>query len=94
LTDRTLLLSVLGVPHLLTTSEKTAFRRMLEDIQAGTIISLTRNQRDWVQSRYEHHNLSKYYETHPVPQKVWTNDPPPQKFSWEQNLPLKPPGRK
>lgn len=94
MTDRTLLLSILGVPQLLTTNEKTVFRRMLEDIQEGNVISLSKNQRAWVQERYDHHNLSKYYETHPVPQKVWTREPEPKKFDWQMNLPLKPPGRK
>ena len=94
LVDKTLLKCVLGVPHLLKDKEKTIFRQMLEDIEHGKVIGLSKAQRSWVQGVYDDHDLKTYYETHPIPAKVWIREAPPVKYSWEGNLPLKPPGRK
>jgi hypothetical protein len=67
---------------------------MLEDLQEGTTVSLSKKQKLWVEGRYNDLDLKKYYETKPVPDKVWTREAPPTEFEWQKNLPLKPPGRK
>ena len=57
LVDKTLLKCVLGVPHLLKDKEKTIFRQMLEDIEHGKVIGLSKAQRSWVQGVYDDHDL-------------------------------------
>jgi len=57
-TDRATLNALL-VSTKLSTSERKAFQQMFDDLVGGKVISLSKKQRLWADSVYEHHNLSE-----------------------------------
>jgi hypothetical protein len=95
ITDKTLLRSLLdaGRPKL-SPSEITAFTRMLEDLEAGMLVRLSKAQRLWTEQKYSQLDLDKVYKDRPVPKtkvsKVHSSAP----LVWDQKKVLKPPGKK
>lgn len=79
----------------LTAGEERAFKGMLSDLEGGKIIRLSKSQREWAEKKYFHLQLDRAYKDKPPP-ALKTNLKPaaPTVFPWEQNKPLKPPGKK
>jgi hypothetical protein len=75
----------------LTSSEATSFRRLLEDLEGGTLISLSKSQREWVEGKYLHLKLDRAY-IDKAPPKVRVKVAKTT-FDWEKNKALKPPGK-
>lgn len=95
-TDMTILRALLdaGKSHLTTLEEK-AFRNMLSDLANGVLVRLSKAQRAWVEQKYYHLNLDKAYKNKAPPQiNLPKVGPPKSVYAWEENRPLKPPGRK
>lgn len=96
LTDLTILRALLdaGKGHLTSLEEK-AFRGMYADISNGLLVRLSKAQRDWVEKKYFHLKLDRVYKDKAPPTvKAPPAFPPKMVYAWEQNRPLKPPGRK
>ena len=90
--DQTILRSLLDAgKEKLTNSEVTSFRRMLEDLEGGKIISLSKSQRLWAEGKYNHLKLDRaYINKAPPKMKVKVGK---TIFDWEKNKALKPPGK-
>jgi len=93
LTDLNILRALHSVKDKLTSGEATSFRRMLEDLERGTVVRLSKKQRIWVEQKYHQLNLGQLYRDTPPP-KAKKIKVPPVVFPWEANpSPMKPPGR-
>jgi hypothetical protein len=91
-TDLTILRALKTHRARLASGEETAFRRMLEDLEAGMVARLTRKQREWAEKRYLDLKLDKE-EGKPLPAPPEPKSGPVPTFPWEKNRPLKPPGK-
>lgn len=93
-TDLVLLRSLLdaGRPKL-TSNEDTAFCRMLADLETGSIVNLSKKQREWAEKKYFELKLDQAYKNRAPAKVAVLKAPAPKVFPWEQNRPLKPPGK-
>lgn len=91
-TDLTVLRALLGSSRRLTAGEERAFKGMLTDLENGKMIRLSKMQRAWAEKRYYDLALDRAFKDAPPP-VVAVRKEIPKSFPWEQNRPLKPPGR-
>lgn len=94
-TDLTILRALLDAgKKSLSASEERAFKGMLADLEGGRLIRLSKAQREWAEKKYYDLQLDRAYRDK-APPVIQTQKPKqPVVFPWEQNKPLKPPGRK
>jgi len=91
-TDLNVLRALLGAHKRLTAGEEKAFKGMLTDLENGKMIGLSKMQRAWAEKRYYDLQLDQAYKNAPPP-VIAVRKEVPKTFPWEQNKPLKPPGR-
>lgn len=91
MTDMTMLRAVLRHERKLTAGQAKAFKAMLDDLERGQQVSLSKAQRAWVFQKFQDLDLEGK-ELPPAVKPKGTGKVPT--FEWEKNLPLKPPGRK
>jgi hypothetical protein len=91
-TDLTILRALLASHKRLTAGEERSFKGMLTDLENGKMIRLSKKQRDWVEKRYNDLGLDRAFKDAPPP-VIAVRKEVPKSFPWEQNRPLKPPGR-
>jgi hypothetical protein len=96
-TDLTILRALLdaGKKHL-SESETKAFSGMLRDMEAGVIVRLTKPQRVWAESKYNHLNLDRAYKDKPPPSRGRKATEPQTRgeLPWAHlGLPSRPPGK-
>lgn len=95
LTDKNLLCGLLDAGRAkLSDSEVTAFTRMLEDLEGGMVIRLSKAQRLWAEQRYLQLDLDKVYKNRPIPKAKVAKVHRPAPLIWEQKKELKPPGKR
>lgn len=94
ITDFTLLNSLLDAgKSRLNPSELKAFSSMLEGLECGQFVNLTKGQHEWVEKRYYELGMDRVYINKAPPSRK-----PNSKFKnvvpiWEQHKQLRPPGR-
>lgn len=94
-TDMSMLQALATAAGKLSHAESTAFRRMREDLENGTIVALSRKQREWVTAKYFALKLN-HLENKPVTVKPNLRKGPP---AWQPppgidpfgSMPLRPP---
>lgn len=91
-TDITVLRALLAVQTRLSSGDQKAFREMLTDLENGKIIRLSKAQRQWAEQKYYHLGLDRAFKDTPPP-KIKVRKELVTKFAWEENRPIKPPGR-
>jgi len=89
-TDLTLLWAVISSKKL-TPGEQKAFQNMYDDLRDGRMISLSKNQRIWVEKKYT--DLDMHGKVVPPPPAPKRTSAPAGPLPWASKLPLKPPGR-
>jgi hypothetical protein len=72
--------------------EERSFRSMLQSLESGVIIKLSKAQRIWVESKYNALDLDRAY-INKAPPKVKVTLRTPGSNLWDKPKPLKPPGR-
>jgi len=91
-TDLNILRALLASHKRLSMSEEKSFRNMLTDLENGKMIRLSKKQREWAEKRYYDLGLDRAFKDAPPP-TIEVRKEAPKVFPWEQNRPLKPPGR-
>jgi len=93
-TDFTLLRALLdaGLKRI-SLSEEKAFKGMLRDLEGGMIVKLSKDQRAWVESRYNALDLQRAYVNKVPPKVKVIVRPSGAEQVWDKPKPLKPPGR-
>lgn len=74
-------------------SEERSFRGMLQDLERGEIVRLSKNQRLWVESRYNALNLDRAYINKAPPKVKVVVRPSEGVPVWEQPKVMRPPGK-
>lgn len=77
----------------LTASEEKAFKGMLDDLEQGRVVRLSKAQRQWAEGKYHHLNLDRAYKDKAPPPRQKSKSSQPVEFPWQGKLPLKPPGK-
>lgn len=90
MTDMNMLRAVLRFKHKLAAGQVKAFQAMLDDLEQGKQISLSKKQRAWVAQKFQDLGL----EGKELPPAEVPKVKAKVEFEWAKNLPLKPPGRK
>ena len=99
MTDLGMLKALNQIKDKLASSTATSFRRMKEDMEGGSIVALSKKQREWVERVYRENDLHKQEgKALPPPPggkvKI-VSTTVPSKYPWERtdDKPLKPPGK-
>jgi hypothetical protein len=91
-TDLQVLRALLSLPaDKLSTSERSAFQAMYDQVASGHVLSLSFKQRAWADAVYDKHNLDN---ERPPAKLILIRDKSLLSPIEKKPLPLKPPGRK
>jgi hypothetical protein len=94
ITDLTLLSSLLDAGKTrLTPSELKAFSSMLEGLEGGQFVNLSKGQREWVEKRYYELGMDRAYINRAPPVRKPVLRSKALVPIWEQPKQLRPPGR-
>ncbi len=94
ITDLTLLTSLLDAgKSRLSFSELKAFTSMLEGLEGGQFINLSKGQREWVEKKYYELGMDRAYINRAPPVHQPSLKSKPLVPIWEQPKQLRPPGR-